>query len=77
MAFPKRKRNPFAKVVSGFIYDNPAPPNLRVMWNFGSILGFCWVIQVLSGLLLACYFTADIKNAFDSLAYITREVHNG
>nr|YP_009104584.1 cytochrome b [Mactra chinensis]AII19513.1 cytochrome b [Mactra chinensis]WLS55674.1 cytochrome b [Mactra chinensis] len=72
----KPDQNIFQKVFFSLV-NLPVPPNLTIMWNFGSLLGTCWAIQVLSGLLLACHYTPDVAYAFDSVIYIMREVNNG
>nr|YP_010943507.1 cytochrome b [Mactra alta]WLS55687.1 cytochrome b [Mactra alta] len=72
----KPDQNAFVKIFYSLV-NLPVPPNLTVMWNFGSLLGTCWVVQVLSGLLLACHYTPDVSYAFDSVVYIMREVNNG
>lgn len=77
MKYPIRKTNPIFKLVSSSLYDLPVPPNLTIIWNFGSLLGTCWLIQVLTGLLLACHYTSDESYAFDSVVYIIRDVNNG
>nr|WLK25957.1 cytochrome b [Raeta sp.] len=72
-----RKSNPALKIVAGSVYDLPTPPNLSAMWNFGSLLGLCWVIQVLTGLMLACQYCASADLAFDSVVHIMRDVNYG
>ena len=55
----------------------PASKSLTLHWNYGSILGMVIASQVLTGLLLSMYYTADARLAFDSVQYIMREVNNG
>lgn len=33
----------------------PSPNNLSLFWNFGSLLGLCLAIQIIRGLILACF----------------------
>nr|YP_009455672.1 cytochrome b [Lutraria maxima]AUH21198.1 cytochrome b [Lutraria maxima] len=77
MKYPIRKTNPILSLVSSSLYDLPVPINLTIMWNFGSLLGFCWLVQVASGVLLACHYTCHVDHAFDSVVYIMRDVNNG
>lgn len=77
MKYPIRKTRPILKLLSLCLYDLPVPPNLTIMWNFGSLIGVCWFIQVLTGILLACQYTPHSRYAFDSVVYIMRDVNNG
>lgn len=47
------------------------------MWNFGSLLGICLVIQVITGIFLAMHYCADVNLAFTSAAHITGDVNYG
>lgn len=59
------------------LLDLPAPSNLRIWWNFGSLLGVCLATQLVTGLLLACHYTGHIDLAFDSVVHIIRDVPYG
>nr|YP_010454142.1 cytochrome b [Euprymna pardalota]QXJ42080.1 cytochrome b [Euprymna sp. Type 1 GS-2021]QXJ42158.1 cytochrome b [Euprymna pardalota] len=72
-----RKSHPVLKIVNGSLIDLPAPVNLSVWWNFGSLLGLCLVIQIVSGLFLAMHYTSCIEMAFDSVIHIMRDVNYG
>ena len=74
---PLRKSHPLIKVVNGVLIDLPAPNNLSIWWNFGSLLGVCLVIQILTGLFLAIHYTPHIESAFFSVAHISRDVNYG
>ena len=43
----------------------------------GSLLGFCLIIQVITGIFLAMHYCPDIDLAFSSVAHITRDVNYG
>lgn len=58
-------------------FKYPAPVTLRYSWSFGSALGFFFVLQVMSGLLVAFFFKPDAFLAFDSVVYIINDVYNG
>jgi ubiquinol-cytochrome c reductase cytochrome b subunit len=47
------------------------------MWNFGSLLGVCLIIQIVTGVTLAMHFTPSVADAFDSVEHIMRDVNNG
>nr|YP_009159658.1 cytochrome b [Antholoba achates]AKQ50931.1 cytochrome b [Antholoba achates] len=72
-----RKQNPVLSIVNGIIIDLPAPANLSYMWNFGSLLGACLVIQIATGIFLAMHYCADVSLAFASVDHIMRDVNYG
>lgn len=55
----------------------PAPPNLSGFWNFGSLLGLCLVIQIITGVVLAMHYTPRVEYAFASVVHIVRDVNYG
>lgn len=65
------------KIANGALVDIPLPRNISIFWNFGSLLGFCLVLQILTGLFLAIHFTARIDLAFSSVVHICRDVNYG
>nr|YP_010236197.1 cytochrome b [Melinna cristata]QTD82971.1 cytochrome b [Melinna cristata] len=74
---PMRKTHPIFKIVNNVLVDLPAPSNLSIWWNFGSLLGLCFAIQLITGLFLAMHYTPHIDMAFSSVAHITRDVNYG
>nr|ADB82678.1 cytochrome b [Uta stansburiana] len=72
-----RKSHPMIKIVNNSFIDLPTPSNISAWWNFGSLLGLCLIIQILTGLFLAMHYTADISSAFSSVAHIHRDVQYG
>nr|YP_008815360.1 cytochrome b [Pristis clavata]AEL97328.1 cytochrome b [Pristis clavata]AGW52247.1 cytochrome b [Pristis clavata] len=72
-----RKTHPLFKIINHALIDLPAPINISIWWNFGSLLGLCLIIQILTGLFLAMHYTADITTAFSSVAHICRDVNYG
>ena len=71
------KNNPLFKIVNNSLIDLPTPINISYWWNFGSLLGLCLIIQVLTGLFLAIHYTADIQLAFNRVNHICRDVNYG
>nr|YP_009370186.1 cytochrome b [Haemaphysalis concinna]ARO89824.1 cytochrome b [Haemaphysalis concinna] len=55
----------------------PTPSNISYLWNFGSLLGLCLMIQILTGLFLAMNFSSDISTAFSMISHIQRDVNYG
>nr|YP_010043452.1 cytochrome b [Cercodemas anceps]QPD06747.1 cytochrome b [Cercodemas anceps] len=77
MTNPIRKNNPMISIINNSLIDLPSPSNLSIWWNFGSLLGLCLIIQIITGLLLSMHFTADINLAFSSISHICRDVNYG
>ena len=71
------KSHSLLKIVNSYIIDSPQPSNLSYLWNFGSLLGFCLVIQIVTGVTLAMHYTPNVLEAFDSVEHIMRDVNNG
>jgi len=53
------------------------PINLSVLWSFGSLLGFCMGLQVLSGIFLSFFYNSDTNHAFFSVENIMRNIKFG
>nr|YP_009352161.1 cytochrome b [Limenitis moltrechti]AQX44323.1 cytochrome b [Limenitis moltrechti]AYN60806.1 cytochrome b [Limenitis moltrechti] len=74
---PIRKTHPVIKIINKSLIDLPTPSNISSWWNFGSLLALCLMIQILTGLFLTMYYTANIDLAFFSINYICRNVNYG
>nr|QII41349.1 cytochrome b [Regalecus glesne] len=72
-----RKTHPLLSIVNNALVDLPAPSNISVWWNFGSLLGLCLATQLVTGLFLAMHYTSDISMAFSSVVHICRDVNFG
>nr|YP_010963612.1 cytochrome b [Nondenticentrus paramelanicus]WKZ08095.1 cytochrome b [Nondenticentrus paramelanicus] len=71
------KSNKFLSIISNSLVYLPTPTNLSNWWNFGSILGMCLMIQLISGIMLSMHYTANIEMAFCSVSHIMRDVNYG
>ena len=71
------KTNPIIKIINNSLIDLPSPSSISSWWNFGSLLGICLIIQILTGLFLTIYYTANIELAFLRINYINRNVNYG
>nr|QRH18085.1 apocytochrome b [Sporobolomyces sp.] len=71
------KSHPILGLVNSYMVDSPQPATLTYMWNFGSLLGACLVIQIITGITLAKHYTPNIVLAFVSVEHIMRDVHYG
>lgn len=71
------KSHPLLKMVNSYLIDSPQPSNLSYLWNFGSLLAMCLVIQIVTGVTLGMHYTPSVLEAFDSVEHIMRDVNNG
>lgn len=72
-----RKSHPLLKIINSSFIDLPTPSSISSWWNFGSLLGVCLIIQILTGLFLAIHYTSDTITAFSSVTHICRDVNYG
>nr|QJS35705.1 cytochrome b [Protaetia brevitarsis] len=77
MKTPLRKISPLTKIINNALIDLPTPSNISAWWNFGSLLGLCLIIQIITGIFLAMHFSAHIDLAFNSVIHICRDVNYG
>jgi ubiquinol-cytochrome c reductase cytochrome b subunit len=71
------KSHPLFRMVNSYLIDSPQPSNLSYLWNFGSLLAFCLIIQIITGVTLAMHYNPSVIEAFNSVEHIMRDVNNG
>lgn len=71
------KRIPVRDFVEKHVTGYPTPKNLSYWWNFGSLAGAFFAMQVITGVWLAMYYKPDSALAFDSIQHIMRDVYWG
>jgi cytochrome c oxidase subunit 1 len=64
-------------LVNSYLIDSSQPINLSYMWNFGSLLAVCLIIQIVTGVTLAMHYNPSVLEAFNSVEHIMRDVNNG
>nr|WES82320.1 cytochrome b [Glyptotermes angustus] len=74
---PMRTTHPLMKMMNSALIDLPTPTNINVWWNFGSLLGICLMIQIITGLFLAMHYCPNVDMAFSSVTHICRDVNYG
>nr|WES82255.1 cytochrome b [Archotermopsis wroughtoni] len=74
---PMRKQHPLIKVVNNALIDLPTPSNISTWWNFGSLLGMCLTVQIITGLFLAMHYCPNVSTAFSSVVHTCRDVNYG
>jgi len=72
-----RKYYPLIKIINNALIDLPAPRNISLWWNFGSLLGLCLTIQLITGIMLAIHYCPDIRIAFNRITHISQDVFYG
>jgi len=71
------KSHPLLRLANSYIIDSPQPSNISYLWNFGSLLAFCLIIQIVTGVTLAMHYNPSVLEAFNSVEHIMRDVNNG
>ena len=71
------KKHVLLRLLNSYIVDSPQPANISYLWNFGSLLGTCLVLQILTGIFLAMHYQPHVDFAFNSVEHIMRDVNNG
>jgi ubiquinol-cytochrome c reductase cytochrome b subunit len=47
------KTQPILSIFNAYLVDSPSPSNISYLWNYGSLLGLCLIIQIITGVILA------------------------
>ena len=71
------KNHPLLKLINAYVIDASQPSNLSYLWNFGSLLLTCLIIQIATGVTLAMHYNGNVLEAFNSIEHIMRDVNNG
>jgi ubiquinol-cytochrome c reductase cytochrome b subunit len=71
------KTQPILSIFNGYLVDSASPSNISYLWSYGSLLGLCLGIQIITGVTLAMHYTSNIDLAFNSVEHIMRDVNFG
>nr|YP_010886789.1 cytochrome b [Lanmaoa macrocarpa]WJH17090.1 cytochrome b [Lanmaoa macrocarpa] len=71
------KSHSLLRIFNSYVVDSPQPSNISYLWNFGSLLATCLLIQILTGCFLAMHYQPHVDFAFNSVEHIMRDVNNG
>nr|QZP41207.1 cytochrome b [Geoscapheus dilatatus] len=74
---PIRTVHPLFKIFNNALIDLPTPSNINSWWNFGSLLGLCLGIQIITGIFLAMHYCPNIELAFYTVNHTCRDVNYG
>jgi ubiquinol-cytochrome c reductase cytochrome b subunit len=66
------KTHPILGLLNSYMVDSPQPASISYMWNFGSLLGACLIIQIITGVFLAMHYTPNVDLAFVSVEHYTK-----
>jgi quinol-cytochrome oxidoreductase complex cytochrome b subunit len=69
------KSNLLLRLLNSYLVDSPQPANISYLWNFGSLLGLCLIIQILTGVFLAMHYQPNVDLAFTSVEHIHPRPH--
>ena len=72
-----KQKNPLVSIIDHSLVSLPSPRAISTIWNFGSLLGLCLVIQLISGIFLAIHYSCHTEVAFERVRHIIRDVNNG
>lgn len=64
------KSHPILRLANGYLIDASQPTNINYLWNFGSLLAVCLVIQIATGVTLAMHYNPSVYEAFNSVEHI-------
>jgi ubiquinol-cytochrome c reductase cytochrome b subunit len=71
------QNNVIIKTIVDVLVYYPTSANLNYFWNFGSLAGFCLLLQIITGIFLAMHYVPSADLAFLSVEHIMRDVNNG
>merc|ERR1711907_729473 len=67
----------YVLLIKSHLQSYPCPLNINYFWNQGCLLAMTIVLQILTGILLALYYTSEINSAYYSVIHIIREIYYG
>lgn len=70
-------KSTITKIIRNSLISLPSPSNISSLWNIGSLLGLCLIIQIITGLFLTIHYCANIELAFNRVSHICRNVNYG
>jgi quinol-cytochrome oxidoreductase complex cytochrome b subunit len=64
-------------ILKNELINYPTSINLNYNWSFGSLSGLFLAIQLITGIILAIHYIADVEVAFENIEHIMRDVNYG
>nr|QNE85399.1 cytochrome b [Psychomyia pusilla] len=72
-----KKTHPLIKMMNKSLINLPSPSNINFFWNYGSLLGLCLMIQIITGIFLSMNYNPSTLMAFESINHINHNINNG
>lgn len=64
-------------LMKSHLQSYPCPVSINFLWNLGFLLGISIILQVVTGIILALYYTSDLSTSYYSVFFLIREVYYG
>nr|AZL93410.1 cytochrome b [Habroteleia persimilis] len=64
-------------LIKSSLINLPTPININLWWNFGSLLGMCLLIQIITGMFLSFHYSPNINLAFNSIIHMNHNLNFG
>nr|BCD89861.1 cytochrome b [Grandidierella osakaensis] len=77
MLTPLYKKDSIQKTINHTLISLAAPSNLSLLWNMGSLLSMCLAIQLITGVLLASSYSANMESSFFLVNFMTENYEKG
>nr|YP_004021517.1 cytochrome b [Caprella scaura]BAJ23205.1 cytochrome b [Caprella scaura] len=77
MLTPSYKKDPLNSAINSTLVQLPAPVNLSSLWNMGSLLSMCLIIQIITGVLLASSYSPSMQNSSYLVSFMTENSDKG
>lgn len=71
------KKDKILNIFYNALVSYPAPSNLTYAWNLGISAGVMLMVQIITGIILAMYYTPHADLAFSSVRHIVNDIHYG
>nr|WHU54560.1 cytochrome b [Chelonus munakatae] len=71
------KKDSILNLIDNMLIKLPSPINLNMFWNFGSLLGLCIIVQILTGLFLSLHYVSNVNFSFFSVMHMMNDVEYG
>ena len=65
------------KLFNSFFVYSGLPSNITMNQNYGSLLGIILVLQIVTGIILAMHYAANVEISFNLIEHIMRDVQYG
>jgi len=59
------------------VIDLPTPMTISYMWGFGSLLGLCLGVQIVTGIFLAIQYSSSVILSFEAVVHIIQDSNYG